>query len=387
MTWPEVALGDVARIMRHSVSPADRDPSERYLGLEHIERGGRILGSQSVGDAELKSTKFEFKHNQVLYGKLRPNLGKIARPTFDGICSTDILPVAPGPRLDRDFLAHYLSQDGMVVYAAARAAGANLPRLSPQELAKFPLPLPPLDEQRRIAAILDRVDALRATNTDIVTRHAELRSALYEKLLATSSWLIEPLGELLTRIDSGSSPVCEARPATEHEWGVLKLGSVSYGEFRSYENKAFLGQAERIARNEIHAGDVLMSRKNTRELVGRAVVVHDGTRPRLTMPDLIFRLVPKQGVLTPSYLCAALGSRSVRNVIQTAAGGSAESMVNISKERLGSLRIAVPGYAEQQHFSTQISAVQASLERTRKAAAGFDTLFASLQARAFRGEL
>lgn len=98
----------------------------------------------------------------MLYGKLRPYLSKIARPNFAGVCSTDILPIRPGPSLDRDFLHHYLRLPNMVELANSRAAGANLPRLSPGVLAGFAVPLPPLREQRRIAEVLDRADSLRA---------------------------------------------------------------------------------------------------------------------------------------------------------------------------------------------------------------------------------
>jgi type I restriction enzyme S subunit len=145
----------VATIERYAIQPEAISQGTAYLGLEHIERGGAILGAKSVDEGELASSKFRFTERHLLYGKLRPYLAKIACPDFSGICSTDILPILPGPDLERRFLCYFLRQPTMVDYANSRAAGVNLPRLSPSALAEFEIPLPPIAEQRRIADVLD----------------------------------------------------------------------------------------------------------------------------------------------------------------------------------------------------------------------------------------
>ncbi|NJM81220.1 MAG: hypothetical protein HC844_00900 [Tabrizicola sp.] len=182
MSWPVVALGEVAEIEREGIA-ADLIPNGTdYLGLEHIESGGIILGKETVANGDLASTKFTFTSDHLLYGKLRPYLAKIALPEFDGVCSTDILPIRPGPRLDKRFLAFYLRQSSMVDYAASRATGANLPRLSPTALSGFPVPLPPLVEQRRIAGILDQADALRRLRTRALDRLTTLGQAIFHEM-------------------------------------------------------------------------------------------------------------------------------------------------------------------------------------------------------------
>src|SRR5438552_15580259 len=93
--WKTVALHEVATIERSAVQPDAISQGAAYLGLEHIESGGRILGAKSVDEGELASSKFKFTERHVLYGKLRPYLAKIACPDFSGICSTDILPILP----------------------------------------------------------------------------------------------------------------------------------------------------------------------------------------------------------------------------------------------------------------------------------------------------
>lgn len=159
--WTEVALGDVALVDRATVTAAEIADGTLYVGLEDIEAGGAEVRSHPVESGQLASNKFRFDRSHILYGKLRPYLAKIAAAPVEGICSTDILPIRP-TGVDQRYLLHFLRQPAMVEHATSRSSGANLPRLAPKELERFGVPLPPLEEQRRIAAILDKADELRA---------------------------------------------------------------------------------------------------------------------------------------------------------------------------------------------------------------------------------
>src|SRR5206468_11370643 len=109
-----VALQDVASIERDIVEPSAIKAGTLFVGLENIESGGRFVNVRPVNSGELASSKFVFTPRHVLYGKLRPYLAKIARPDFEGICSTDILPVLPGPEVDRGYLSWLLLTPEMV---------------------------------------------------------------------------------------------------------------------------------------------------------------------------------------------------------------------------------------------------------------------------------
>src|ERR1019366_607443 len=132
-----------------------------FVGLDDIEAGGDLLSPRRVSAGDIGSAKFRFGPQHVLYGKLRPYLAKITCPEFIGVCSTDIVPILPGPTLDRRYLLHYLRQPSMVRTAASRAVGISLPRLSPDAIRRIEIRLPPMMDQRRIAAVLDCADSLR----------------------------------------------------------------------------------------------------------------------------------------------------------------------------------------------------------------------------------
>jgi type I restriction enzyme S subunit len=155
-------LGEVASLERKSLLPEEIETGTSYLGLEHIESGGRILSYQRVGAGELQSNKFMFDPGTLLYGKLRPYLAKICIPDREGCCSTDILPIRPSQELDISYLKHVLLWKPYVDKANSLCSGANLPRISPSSLLSIEIPLPPLQEQRRIAAILDKGESIKA---------------------------------------------------------------------------------------------------------------------------------------------------------------------------------------------------------------------------------
>src|SRR5271157_1347802 len=132
-----------------------QETDRAFIGLEHLQSGGGIIGYGDSG--AVKSTKTMFKAGDVLYGKLRPYLNKHAMVDFNGISSTDILVFRPQGILDSRLLDRYLGLAHVVAYAHRSSKGINLPRVSSQVIKSFPVPLPPLPEQQRIA---EKVESL-----------------------------------------------------------------------------------------------------------------------------------------------------------------------------------------------------------------------------------
>lgn len=128
MKWTTASLGEIAKIERDSVAPEHIKSGSRYVGLEHIESGGSALSFDAVSNGQLASNKFKFGPNHILFGKLRPYLAKIVCPDFEGICSTDILPIAPGKAVDQRYLLHFLRRPQTVEWASSRATGVNTSR-------------------------------------------------------------------------------------------------------------------------------------------------------------------------------------------------------------------------------------------------------------------
>ena len=160
---------------------------------------------------------------------------------------------------------------------------------------------------------------------------------------------IASLGSCLQGIENGKSFVCDSNSRTGKQPGVLKLSAATYGIYKPEENKAILSADDFVEQAEVHAGDLLFTRKNTPELVGMSAYVWQ-TPEKLMMPDLIFRLIPNQQ-MHPIFLWKLINHDVFRCKIQELATGTAKSMSNISKERLRNLEIIVPPIKLQNQFA------------------------------------
>ena len=379
-----VPLGEVATIERSGVDPSTLPPSTAYLGLEHIERGGRIIGRSSVAEAELASTKFRFSADHLLFGKLRPNLGKISRPDFEGVCSTDILPIRPGRDLDKDYLAHFLSQPSMVGFAASRTSGANLPRLSPTVLTTFPIPLPPLPEQRRIAAILDHADALRAKRRQVLAHLDALTQSIFHDMFGSFEWL----GEFGSVIASGPTNGLY-RPSSDYGSGapILRIdgfrpgatlsGSVGWKRLRVDESE--------LRRYALAPGDLVINRVNALSHLGKSALVATLTEPSVFESNMM-RVRVDPGRARPEFVLAWLQTPRARHQILRKAK-KAINQASINQTDVRSLLIPLPPIELQRSFSVRVDRAHAQREVVETSISADDELFASLQSRAFRGEL
>ncbi len=119
------------------------------------------LGNGSrTGDGRGLSFLFDCRH--VLFGKLRPYLRKIALPESKGCSSTELIPLLPNPAyLDRGYLFYWLRRSEVIDSLMVKYTGARMPRADMSVLLAMNLPVPPLGEQRRIVALLDRAAAIR----------------------------------------------------------------------------------------------------------------------------------------------------------------------------------------------------------------------------------
>ena len=186
---PRIArLGDLCTMDRRAAG-ADEVSVARlpFVGLEHVGAGTGILNLDAgsrVGNR--KSTAFLFDERHVLYAKLRPYLNKVAIPEFAGCCSTELVPLLPKEGVDRDFLAHLLRRSETVDFVMSSVTGARMPRTDMKTLMSMQAPFPQLDEQRRIANVLNRVARIQRMHLQAAEAASSLSASLMARLLEQS---------------------------------------------------------------------------------------------------------------------------------------------------------------------------------------------------------
>lgn len=182
-----------------------------------------------------------------------------------------------------------------------------------------------------------------------------------------AGWEWTKLGAVLARIEAGRSPKNQGRPARDGEFGVLKVSAVSWGEFLSEENKALLPGDIAEAELTVRAGDLLISRANTTELVG-AVVYVEREYPNLMLSDKTLRLVPTPKA-DPKFLLYALRLPLARDFFAKGATGTSDSMRNISQDKIREVSIPLPPLAEQRRIVERVEALLAQAHTAREALA------------------
>lgn len=226
--------------------------------------------------------------------------------------------------------------------------------LTHDRFRKLPLPLAPLNEQRRIvAAIEEHLSHLDAGDVPLVSAVSRLRVLQQQvRSLAISSGHVRAVGDLLERIEAGKSFRCHGRRADPDEWGVIKVSAMTWGVFDEDENKAVLSEEHVDPRWEIKTGDLLLSRANTTELVGATVLVGK-TRPHLLLSDKSMRLRTRDDV-DKGWLQIALSAQESRRQMSAVATGTKDSMRNISQEKVRAVKLRVPPLDEQRQIVAEI---------------------------------
>jgi type I restriction enzyme S subunit len=158
--WRWVRLGEVA--WRESVTlqlSARPDDVFYYIGMEHVAPGQWDEPTPvQLSGAEIKSQVIKYWPGLVLYGKLRPYLNKVVVPSREGVASTEFIPIAVNKdSLDPYYLGAYLRSPSFVAYASQNTTGSRQPRVRLDALWNALIPLPPLEEQRRIVARIEEL--------------------------------------------------------------------------------------------------------------------------------------------------------------------------------------------------------------------------------------
>ena len=395
--WPSVALGDIFEIARGgSPRPIQNFLTEEPDGVNWVMIGDASDSSKYITHTKKRILKTGVKNSRMVYPGdfLLTNSMSFGHPYImkTSGCIHDGWLVLSNKKgvIDQDYFYHLLGSDLIYAEFSRLASGSTVKNLNIEIVKGIKVSLPPLEEQRRIAAILDKADGVRRKRKEAIRLTKELLRSTFLEMFGDpvtnpKGWEVRELGDCVKDIESGWSPKCDTRQAEPEEWGVLKLGAVTYGHFNPDENKAMLPDDVPRQELEIKTGDLLVTRKNTYELVGASAFVQM-TRPKLMLPDLIFRLRLIDGI-DPVYVWQTLSQKTMRLKLSGLAGGTAGSMPNISKARLRTLPFPVPPQLLQLKYREIFNQFWLKKEHQKESEEISENLFNSLLQKAFRGEL
>ena len=131
-----------------------------HIGIDSIEKDtGRLRGYRTVAEDGVKSGKYVFTKDHIIYSKIRPNLNKVALPTFDGLCSADAYPILPNTEIcNKSYLAYVLRSQWFLSYIIPLSGRTNMPKANREQINGFTWSLPPLDLQEQFATLVQQSD-------------------------------------------------------------------------------------------------------------------------------------------------------------------------------------------------------------------------------------
>lgn len=182
--WRWSVLGEVCLEDRRGIDGASSEAAGLpYLSLENVESVSGKIAMEENSSSRGISNCFRFGPEHILYGKLRPYLNKVALPNFHGRCTTELIPLLPKQNIHREFLALLLRQPKTVDWVMHEKTGSRMPRANMKRLMKLEFPLPPLPEQKQIAAALNAKMAIAKQTRAAAEAELEAIEALPGALL------------------------------------------------------------------------------------------------------------------------------------------------------------------------------------------------------------
>ena len=235
--WVWTTLGEISNYGdSNSVSVTDIADDEWILELEDLEKDtASIIRILSKKERSIKGVRHKFKKGDVLYSKLRTYLNKVLVAPQTGYCTTEIIPFNSYCGISTHYLCHVLRSAYFLDYTQQCCYGVKMPRLSTNDACKGMIPLPPLAEQHRIVAEIERwfslIDIIETGKDDLQTAIKQTKSiildlAIHGKLIPQDS-NDEPAIELLKRVNPNFTPCDNAHyPQLPEGWIICHLEDV-----------------------------------------------------------------------------------------------------------------------------------------------------------------
>jgi len=252
--WREYKISDIATLKKDSWKVGDEELP--YLGLEHIEEAKlRLNGVGSSND--VASNKYRFKAGDILFGKLRPYFRKVVKPSFDGICSTDIWVINATEKSDINFLFYFFANQELIDLSYSSSSGTRMPRADWKFLSQTIWEIPPIKEQKAIAEVLssldDKIDLLHRQNKTL----EEMAQTLFRQ------WFIEEAKDEWEEVTIGDIAILKSgksRPKDNDEINFIPIyggnGILGYTNQSNAEDESII-----IGRVGAYCGSLYLENK------------------------------------------------------------------------------------------------------------------------------
>lgn len=362
---------------------ADEEMLSVTIAKGVVRQSAILEGTSKKDGSNLDRSAYKLvQPGDITYNKMRAWQGAIGVSLLRGIVSPAYVVMRLHKRDDLPSFFHYLYRTPQFAKEAERwsyGITSDMWSLRPEHFKMIYTPAPPPEEQAAIVSFLEWANgqlnrAIRAKQK-VIALLSEQKQAIIDRAVTRGldssaslkpsgvpwlhsipqHWDVQRLKHCITPVEQGWSPQCDAQPAAENEWGVLKVGCVNKDTFSSQQNKKLPPSIHPDSSLEIRDGDILVSRANTRELLGLAALAENPPGKRI-LCDKLFRFRANANSFNSRFLVYMLRARCCREQIESSTNGASSSMQNIGQDVLRNLWVFKPSVAEQVNIVTYIAA-------------------------------
>ena len=371
--YPFAKVGDISRFARAGI--VEIDGASNYVDEDDLA----TLGAVPIPEGSIVFAK--------IGEAIAQNFRAVTKCKM--LIDNNVMALVPDRRLvDTRYLYYFLTQ--LDLYRLT--SSTTVPALRKSTLETIRFPAPSLSEQQRIAAILDKADAIRRKRQEALDALIDLRVSQFDRWFSplfgtTAEDDYVPVSSFVKRFEGGINLGTPERPSPDTRDFILKVSAVTWGDYRQEECKPLPSDYSPPLEHYVRAGDLLFSRANTTELVGATVYVFETPSNRV-LPDKLWRFVwDDPAKVEPLFVWALFNHPRIRYEIGRRATGTSGSMKNVSMEKVLSIRVPWPQIDDQRRFARYLQEDRSLRNTMARSSEDAKHLFECLVQRAFRGEL
>lgn len=384
--WQEVKLGDICEYSRNRISISEVNLCN-YVSTENLlkERAGKTIADSIPEQANL----CEYNKGCTLISNIRPYFKKIWFANTRGGCSNDVLVYKPNNGINDKWLYYLLSQDSFFDFVMSGTKGTKMPRGDKSQIMKFPVALPPLDEQRKIAGILSALDDKIELNNKI-NRNLEAQAQAIFK-----SWFIdfEPFknGKF---IDSELGKIPEG-------WKVKELGKVSKNIREKVASRTNIPVLSAVKEGHLILSEEYFSKQVYSKSLSKYILVKENdyayNPARVNIGSLGRNTICSQGCVSPVYVVFEIDDnylaffdlyfkmKSFKNEVKLRASGSVRQ--TLSYDDFSLIKVIYPPKSVSSKFNKLSAVLSEKIIRNKKESRSLAQLRDTLLPKLMSGEV
>ncbi|HDY7966512.1 TPA: restriction endonuclease subunit S [Vibrio vulnificus] len=382
MSWPMVKLGDVSEPIMGQAPPGT-ECNKSGQGTIFVKAGEFGVKFPEVKEWTTKPLKFA-KTGDTLLCVVGATCGKVNR-AIDCSIGRSVAAIRPNTEvLDSSYLYYFISSWSEKLRLMSQGAAQTV--INKDMINSLEIPLPPLDEQKRIAAILDKADAIRQKRKQAIALADEFLRSVFLEMFGdpVNNPKGFPLGTIRDLVESANYGTSGKASESEGEYPVLRMGNITYQGSWDFSDLKYIDLTEKeLPKYLVHKGDLLFNRTNSRELVGKTAV-YEEELPMAFAGYLVRVRANEMGntYYLSGYLNSGHGKKVLSGMCKSIVG-----MANINAQELQNIKLLLPPIELQNRYEEIVKAVRSRVSTQIVSLTELNELFSSLSQKAFSGQL